>query len=208
MLNSQGHLSRTATFVAGSGSGYANVVTSQGHIDSTIGAVYAPTAATLYRDEEAVGAELSYILRNSVKPRIKAGDVTVIRIHDLENAKPKSSFLTTSRRTVTCEVDELVGRWFTAIYWDSRGPRRVRFKLEDLGPEDRELVQPRAEFHWSVGTEVREDGRRATTSLLLFRRRPPISHTQWQAALDHATKTAQQLGWELLPPDAERESPA
>lgn len=206
MYDLQNHSDRTATFVAGSGSGYADVVTSQAHIESRIGVVYAPTSATLYRDEEAVGTELSSILRDSVKPRIKAGDVVVISLHYLENAIPKSSFLTTSRKTITCEVDELLESSFTAIYWDSRGPRRVRFKLEDLAPEDRELVKPRAEFHWSVGTEVREDGRRSTTSLLLFRRRPPISRAQWQAALHRAAKTAQQLGWELLPPDTDGES--
>jgi hypothetical protein len=207
MLDAQNGPDRIGTFVAGSGSDYTTVVTPKVQIESRITAVYAPTAATLYRDSKDSEPEFSYILRNSTKPRIEADDITLVEHQVLENARPKSRFVTTSRRTITCEVDEVLESSFTAVYWDSRGPRRVRFKLSELTPEDRELVEPRAELHWSVGTEMREDGRRSTTSLVLFRRRPPISPAQWQAALHEATATAQQLGWDLVSPEDEPDRP-
>jgi hypothetical protein len=115
-----------------------------------------------------------------------------------DSAIPPSKFVS-KKRTVTCQVEEVLPDCFTAIYWENDdGPRRITVSYEGLSQDDLTRVQPRADFYWTVGTEVREDGRTSTTSLIIFPRQPPVSRSQWRAALEDARENAKKLGYSLL----------
>jgi len=192
---------RTSTFIAGSGSGLSAIsdLESATGARSKVAAVFAPTSGFLNRFKEY--AAFDYFGTSKAAPRHEESGVVLVEPWRVEIAKPKMKFVS-DRRTVTCEIEEVLRDSFTAIYWDEgSGARRVRFNLAWMTPDDQALVVPRAEFHWSVGTEVREDGRQATTSIVIFRRQPKISKERWNQALEDAEKNAVVLGWELFEPD-------
>jgi len=160
-------------------------------------AVFAPTVALLSRPKSpgAVGA-----IFGVTSERSEASDASVVVVNAklIDDARPKTRFVS-RRHTVTCEVEEVIGNRFTAIYWDDdRGARRVRFRVDAVAEEDRPFLEERAEFYWSVGDEVREDGRKATTSLISFRRLSRLESERWHTASRRAEEAAMDLGWALV----------
>lgn len=166
-------------------------------LTTTSAVVFAPTTANLARSRTfpEIGATFGVVVG---RPGIPGGPVVVVNAKTIEDARPKIKFIN-RRRTVTCEVEEIFKDRFTALYWDpSRGRRRVRFRIDALAVDDLPCLEERAQFYWSVGDEVREDGSKATASLISFRRTSKVPAEQWQRAIDEASEAALDLGWELV----------
>lgn len=121
--------------------------------------------------------------------------VLVVNAERLQKAGETSRFVATGKGTVTCQVETVAENSFTAIYYDKdNGFRRVRFPTANVTNDERHLIEPRAEFHWSIGKEERGDGVCSTISRLRFVRNPVITGAMWEAALDEGAETAARLG--------------
>ena len=70
------------------------------------------------------------------------------------------------------------------------------FPLEDVTPDDRELVKPGAVFYWQIGYRVRRGGQRERVSVIWFRRLPAWSREELEAAKDEARRVRNFIGWE------------
>ncbi len=67
--------------------------------------------------------------------------------------------------------------------------------LDDVPPDDRDLVAPGAIFYWSVGYLDLFSGQRMRSSSMRFRRLPAWGSTELAAAQERARAVAEELDW-------------
>lgn len=182
----KGLMRDTDTGVVWRGSVYATVSDSfdlANRRHGSVVGVFAPSSVAVARTLRSRRRQSAH-----VTPRPKSElRVVVIDTDNVDKARPTSRFVNTKRSTVTCEIEDVFAGSFTAIYWDGTSPRRVRMASDDLTREERALVKPRTEFHWSVGRESLADGSSSTKSLIVFKRKPtnpPIADAREIAATE------------------------
>lgn len=82
------------------------------------------------------------------------------------------------------QILELQGDTFTARLIDPREEHRdliATFGLDDVSDDDSELVEPGAEFYWTVGLRLGRGGRRQQVSTLRLRRRGKWTREQQES---------------------------
>ncbi|MEW6277333.1 MAG: hypothetical protein AB1758_01840 [Candidatus Eremiobacterota bacterium] len=70
------------------------------------------------------------------------------------------------------------------------------FTLEEVAPDDLELVQPGAIFYWNLGYRDSPSGERERFSMLRFRRLPTWTESELRRARQAGDELADALGWE------------
>ncbi len=67
--------------------------------------------------------------------------------------------------------------------------------VEELSPEDLDLVKVGAVFYWSIGYLDEANGERRRTSVIRFRRLPAWSKEELRRARRQATRAIERIGW-------------
>lgn len=83
---------------------------------------------------------------------------------------------------------------FSAIIADRTNPDNpnewVELSINEIGPKDRELIEPGAVFYWSMGYEDRPGYPRQRLSRIYFRRLPGWTEEEVNAAEEEAERNA------------------
>jgi hypothetical protein len=169
------------------------------HRPSEMVGVFAPTISITRRQSQQRRSRLHHLLSRRADRLIDATEhVTVVKPEELRSAD-LTRFVANRRSTVTCQIDTITSTEFSAVYFEpDRGFRRVHFRMTDIPRNQHHLVVPRAEFHWSVGQEKRDDGRYAVTSVVRFVRHAQIPDNYWTLARARGRSIADKLGIDLI----------
>ncbi|MAE69669.1 MAG: hypothetical protein CME06_04270 [Gemmatimonadetes bacterium] len=87
---------------------------------------------------------------------------------------------------------------FSAVVEDSvrRGvEEEVEFDLEEIGPDDRNLLKPGAIFYWTIGYRTEPSGERSRSSVLVLRRLPAWNEEGLQRARRLAEELRKRFDW-------------
>lgn len=93
-------------------------------------------------------------------------------------------------------VEEIDEDYFSARVTDRTDETEdeyVEFDLEEIDPEDKDLLQKGAIFYWSIGYYTSQIGQRFRASEIRFRRLPAWSRKDLEEARNKASFLAQQL---------------
>ena len=71
----------------------------------------------------------------------------------------------------------------------------AEFDLEEVSPDDIDMVEPGAVFYWSIGYRTDPSGERSRCSVLVFRRLPAWSARDLELARQGAQTLRDRLGW-------------
>jgi len=71
----------------------------------------------------------------------------------------------------------------------------AEFPLEELSPEDRELVAPGAIFYWNIGYLDTRSGQRRRESIIRFRRLPAWSKREIENSKHEASRICDFINW-------------
>lgn len=106
---------------------------------------------------------------------------------DLMDETAPLSFVTL--QAWTCSVDEVDRRAgeFTAVLHSQNNPDEIaEFSIDEVSPDDQELIEPGAVFYWNVGYSIEVSGRKMTSSVIRFRRLRYWKRRKLEQALDKA----------------------
>lgn len=95
-------------------------------------------------------------------------------------------------------VIEVSGDTFFAHLVDQSnvGPdEEAEFSLEEVTPEDKDLLEPGAVFYWNIGYLVGVSGQRTRCSDIRFRRLPVWRADELEQAKLEAKKLGEDIGW-------------
>ena len=98
-----------------------------------------------------------------------------------------------------CSVFEVMKDNFIAKLVDLTEPgpdEQAEIPLEEVSPEDLDLIVPGAIFYWNIGYEDESNGQRKRTSIIRFRRLPAWSQSEIKEAQKEAEKFRKSLKWE------------
>ena len=94
-------------------------------------------------------------------------------------------------------VEEINEDFFSARVTDKTNNSReeyVEFDLEEIDPDDMNLLKSGAIFYWSIGYYTSQAGQRFRSSEIRFRRLQAWTHRDLEDADNKASKLAKQLG--------------
>jgi hypothetical protein len=87
---------------------------------------------------------------------------------------------------------------FVARLFDLNTPgieEEAEFSIEEVSPEDRELLYPGAAFYWTIGYRDRISGQRSRVSEIRMRRLRTTSRSEHEAAKERARGLEHEIGW-------------